>query len=111
MKKYLFKMVCLLLWGQSALATDFPPIKGCHDPKPDKVAWIIAVESDQSDFGYCYAGEAHDHIGFPCEVGGEVAIIGNQVLGYTDFECFDIGHLPGYHFKWVPTHIAVKILQ
>jgi hypothetical protein len=111
MKKSLFKMVCLLFWGQSALAIDFPPIKGCHDPKPDKIAWIIAVESDHSNFGYCYAGEPHEYIGFLCDVDGEVATIGNQVLGYTDFECIDIGHSPGYHFLWALTHVAVKILQ
>jgi hypothetical protein len=111
MKKYLCKVVCLLFWGQAAFATDFPPLRGCHDPKPEKVAWIVEVESDSSNFGYCYAGETHEHVGFLCEVEGETATIGDQVLGYTDSECIDIGHLPGYSFIWVPVYVAVKILQ
>ena len=59
---------------------------------------------------YCYAGEEAKHWGMACQLEDDVIQIGDEVLGYIDFICIDIGHIPGYRYIWSPRYIPVKII-
>jgi hypothetical protein len=101
--KILMTLIVLTTSGL-CLAQDFPPIHCLN--KPASEAFILKVS--HIDHNYC---TSYENTSFECKVGNEYAEVNDIVLAYTEYECVDIGHIPGMRFMWLEKVIAVKILN
>ena len=88
------------------------PVSNAHSncgKKPEKTGWVVTVDAEDQ-YGGCFTQKPQAYVAFDCEANGLSIKKEDEVLGYTDFECLDIGHKPGLIFEWIPVFIPVKIL-